>query len=83
MEGSVSSKCGKMCSIATNLGHVTKEHKMHMKFQFGGYNLIFENTIYQKIGILGLVLIQAALRIVLKNDQPPIALAHTLYNKEC
>jgi hypothetical protein len=61
---------------------VTKEHKMHTRFQFGGYNLKIDNTIYQKNGILGLALIQVALRIVLEIDQPPIALAHTLYNKE-
>jgi hypothetical protein len=41
-----------------------------------------ENKIYQKIGILGSALIQVTLRIMLKIDQPPIALAHTLYNKE-
>jgi len=53
-----------------------------MGFQFGDYNLRNESAGYQKIGIMGLALVQVVLEIVLKIDQSPIALAHTLCNKE-
>jgi hypothetical protein len=53
-----------------------------MGFQFGDYNLRNESAGYQKIGIMGLALVQVVLEIVLKIDQSPIVLAHTLCNKE-
>ncbi len=55
---------------------------MHMRFQFGHYNLRIEGVSYQKIGIMGLALSQVTLRIVLKIDESPIVLAHTLCGKE-
>jgi hypothetical protein len=39
-----------------NLGEGTKEHYMHMGFQFRDYNLKNESASYQKIGIMGLAL---------------------------
>jgi hypothetical protein len=39
-----------------------------MGFQFGSYNLRIEVVCYQKIGILGLGLIQVTLGIVLELD---------------
>jgi hypothetical protein len=65
-----------------NLGEATKEHYMHTWFQFGDYNLKNESASYQKIGIMGLALAQITLGIVLKIDQSPIVLAHTLWGKE-
>jgi len=53
-----------------------------MRFQFGDYNLRIEGVSYQKIGIMGLALSQVTLRIVLKIDQSPIVLVHTLCGKE-
>ncbi len=53
-----------------------------MGFQFGDYNLRIEGVSYQKIGIMGLALIQVALGIVLKIDQSPIVQIHTLCDKE-
>jgi hypothetical protein len=55
---------------------------MHSRFLFTGYNFIIESASFQKIRILGLVIIQVALGIVLKIDKPPIALAQTLFGKE-
>jgi len=55
---------------------------MHMGFQFRDYNLRIEGVSYQKIGIMGLALIQVALGIVLKIDQSPIVQIHTLCSKE-
>jgi hypothetical protein len=53
-----------------------------MGFQFGDYNLKNESASYLKFGVMGLVLTQVVLGIVLKIDQSPIVLAHTLCNKE-
>jgi hypothetical protein len=53
-----------------------------MGFQFGDYNLRNESASYQKIGIMGLALAQVVLESVLKIDQSPIVLTHTLCNKE-
>jgi hypothetical protein len=53
-----------------------------MRFRFGDYNLKIEGVSYQKIGTMGLALFQVTLRIVLKIDQSPIVLAHTLCGKE-
>ncbi len=55
---------------------------MHMGFQFGDYNLRNESASYQNIGVMGLALAQVVLGIVLKIDQSPIVLAHTLCSKE-
>jgi hypothetical protein len=51
---------------------------MHM----GDYNLKNESVSYQKIGIMGLALAQVTLGIMLKIDQSPIVLAHTLCGKK-
>ncbi len=63
------------------MGGASKEHCIYMGFQFWGFNLKIENTMYQNIGILGLALIEVASRILLKIDQLPIALAHTPCSK--
>jgi len=68
MKGSVNGKCGKMCSITTKFGGGNKKNYMHMGFQFGDYNSRIEGVSYQKIGIMGLALIQVVLGIVLKID---------------
>lgn len=52
-----------------------------MGFQFGDYNLRIEGVSYQKIGIMGLVLVQITLRIVLKIYQSTIVLACTLWER--
>ncbi len=67
--------------VQSYLGGASKEHCTYMGFQFWGFNLKIESTMYQDIGILGLALIEVASRILLKIDQLPIAIAHTPCSK--
>jgi hypothetical protein len=55
---------------------------MHLRFLFGNDNLKIQGVGFQKIGVLGLVLMQVTLGIVLEIDEPSIALTHRLCAKE-
>jgi hypothetical protein len=64
------------------LGEVAKKHYKHLRYLFGNDNLKIQGASFQKIRVWGLAPIQVALEIVLKIDQPSIALAHMLSTKE-